>query len=335
MKQISMNRIKILLINLVFTFSLSGQCGQDESVLLESQYDVNTFLSEYCVEYYGHLTIKDDNDGVDNINTLEPLLGLKRVEGVLQISDNSIGNLVGLDSIFRIGSLRLFGNFNIESLGGLNNLQLTTGDLWISGNEMLLNLVGLDKLDEVGGYFITSLNENLHELSGIETLLFCGGVEIRDNQNLINIEGLQNIDAQKIFANPLNIEDVIIFNNPNLSICNNDFVCEVIQIDQLGFKIENNLMDCNSIEDVLNSCISSALKHEERLYIQAYPNPASNELIVDTQDEGNLTMYTMLGNKLLSTILSKGLNRIDISTFPKGVYLVFYNDKYFDEIYKL
>ena len=335
MKQKNMNRIKILMINLVFTFSLSGQCGQGESVLLESQYDVNTFLNQYCTEYYGQLTIKDDNDGVDNIISLEPLLGLKTVEGVLEISDNSIENLAGLDSIFRIGSLLLFGNFNIVNLEGLNNLQLTTGDLWISKNDMLLNLVGLNRLNKVGGTLITSLNDNLQNLNGIETLLSCSSVEIRGNQNLSNIEGLQSIDAQEIYANPLNIEDIRIYNNPNLSICNNAFICEVIQIDQLDFRIENNLMDCNSIEEVYNSCITSALKHEEDYTSRIYPNPASNELIVDIQKEGKLTMYTMLGNKILSTTLSKGLNRIDISTFQKGVYFVFYNDKYFDEIYKL
>lgn len=86
-------------------------------ITLSTQTDINNFQTTYgpCSVVTGNLTIQDDNDGVDNITDLTPLMNLTSVGGSLSIDNNDA----------------------LTSLNGLENLTSVDGNLLISNNDVL------------------------------------------------------------------------------------------------------------------------------------------------------------------------------------------------------
>lgn len=64
-------------------------------------------------------------------------------------------------------------------------------------------------------------------------------------------------------------------------------------------------------------------EEEKSITFSAYPNPATNNLNVQLQTNGNnvqLVLYNVIGEKVLVRTLNDGLNSIDIETLNNGVY---------------
>ena len=81
------------------------------------------------------------------------------------------------------------------------------------------NLQGLDVLTSIGGFVSIIWNNSLTSLTGLEGLTSIGGdLSIHDNYSLPSLIGLENIA-------PGSIENISIFNNPNLSVCNIQTLC--------------------------------------------------------------------------------------------------------------
>jgi hypothetical protein len=57
-----------------------------------------------------------------------------------------------------------------------------------------------------------------------------------------------------------------------------------------------------------------------------YPNPASNEIIIDSRDDENdlknIEIYDMRGEIVSKSITNKGKITLDVKDFPKGIYVV-------------
>ena len=68
----------------------------------------------------------------------------------------------------------------------------------------------------------------------------------------------------------------------------------------------------------------TALPNETKpVTFQVYPNPASDHLYVNLSDgKYNLTIYNALGNVVLAKQVNGGLNTIDLSKLPAGLYIV-------------
>ena len=58
--------------------------------------------------------------------------------------------------------------------------------------------------------------------------------------------------------------------------------------------------------------------------ITAYPIPTTGILYIHSDEKGDGELYNMNGQVLRKLNLQKGENKIDISNFPKGVYLIKY-----------
>ncbi|MDO5614996.1 MAG: zinc-dependent metalloprotease [Cruoricaptor ignavus] len=56
--------------------------------------------------------------------------------------------------------------------------------------------------------------------------------------------------------------------------------------------------------------------------ISVYPNPANNYIYIKLKNNNVLKIYNTSGQLVHSATLSKGENKIDISTFPPGIYLL-------------
>ena len=95
--------IPILSFAMFFTNAAISQCGQGLDLTISTQTQIQNFITNYCEDFKGTLRIIDDRDGVDNIQDLEPLLELTNVDGILEISNNSLTSLNGLNNIESIG----------------------------------------------------------------------------------------------------------------------------------------------------------------------------------------------------------------------------------------
>ncbi|MDO5615359.1 MAG: zinc-dependent metalloprotease [Cruoricaptor ignavus] len=56
--------------------------------------------------------------------------------------------------------------------------------------------------------------------------------------------------------------------------------------------------------------------------ISVYPNPANDYIYIKLKNNDGLKIYNTSGQLVYSAILNKGENKIDISTFPPGIYLL-------------
>lgn len=61
----------------------------------------------------------------------------------------------------------------------------------------------------------------------------------------------------------------------------------------------------------------------EKIAFEMYPNPVDNQLNIELQSSGEkLRIYDLTGRKIHETTLSAGLNRVDVSSFMTGAYMI-------------
>jgi len=118
------------------------------------------------------------------------------------------------------------------------------------------NLNGLSQLKGHRGRDFEIRNTTfLTSLSGLENLTCIKyDMLIGDNDSLSDISALANVDY-------IGIDSLSIYNNPNLSDCSIESVCEYIENNK-PFSIYNNAGDCNNPIEVISGCgasISSCL----------------------------------------------------------------------------
>ena len=150
---------------------------------------------------------------IRNNPALVSLEGMHNIESApngqsIILDGNGITDLTGLRGLKTLGILRIVNSPALQSLNGLSNLTIADIELTISGNPVLANLDGLDGLVSVGGTGIGDLNiinnaalQNINALSG---LAFARRLQILNNMNLVNLDGLENLDSP---LNILRIED--------------------------------------------------------------------------------------------------------------------------------
>ncbi|HWR33599.1 MAG TPA: hypothetical protein VN451_08740, partial [Chitinophagaceae bacterium] len=175
--------------------------------------------------------------------------------------NTGLTNMTGLDSLTSSSNFYIWGNSNLVSLNGLENLTGNiNGGISIWNNNLLTNISALSN--------ITSIND--------------GTLEIHGNNLLSNFTGLGNITTigkrLRIFENPnittLNIlnpslvildsdnEGVEIHDNSQLSLCSFAPLCNYLNNAGTG-DIHDNAPGCNSIAEILatcNACTSNLLK---------------------------------------------------------------------------
>lgn len=322
----------LCIIHLNYSFS---QCGSGLNLTLTSQKEVNEFLLNYCKEFEGHLRIKNNSDSLVKIVDLSPLLGLKSVRGILQISCNSLVNLYGLDSIESVGALQLFSNENLLDISSFRKLNYTYGDLWIAGNKRLKNLAEFSDLINIGGNLTIQNNDSLSNIDALAKLKSTRGIIISRNNLLMNLNGLNNIRPNSIEVNPLDVNEISINNNDILTVCSNLFICEVIKRTDLRITFENNNVNCNSINEISNNCLTSTGEIQENKIISISPNPTFDQLTFELLNPEILYIYDSLGNLTDKISLNSGQHEIDFSTKNQGIYFMNFSNYKVVKIIKL
>lgn len=137
---------------------------------------------------------------------------------------------------------------NITDLAPLNNIVSISGNLSLTFVPTLTSLNGLTSLTSVGGeiYIYQTKFPDLNSLSSLTTPGHT--IWISGNSLLNNISGLKNINLSEGTLTTLVISD-----NPNLAICNYDFMCSYFAGS--GYKyIANNATGCENQTVIATFC---------------------------------------------------------------------------------
>ncbi len=198
----------------------------------------------------GKLEIGYSSIGAPYLNDLQALANLSTIGGDLIIrGTESLSNLEGLENLVEIkGNLSLSENGGIHNLNGLENIETIGGAIGFSGNNQLEDISALIQIDSIHGglYFYNNLSiENLEGLNNLEFIN--GSINITSNEALSDISALYQVSADSI-------DNLTIYNNPLLAVCEIDPVCDFISYLSENAFIYNNAENCNSIEEVILSC---------------------------------------------------------------------------------
>ena len=142
-----------------------------------------------------------------NINNLEGLESLQTVERNFQIYDNDeLVSLEGISNLQQIGydkqpqalnNLLIGRNQKLESIASLENLSghHFKGNIRITSNPLLESLNGLQIINLADGLVEIHNNESLLDLNGLENLTQVERLKISGNENLISITGLESLET--------------------------------------------------------------------------------------------------------------------------------------------
>ena len=225
----------------------------------------------------------------DNFASLTGLQSLICIEGRLQIVSSKIMNCTGLENLVSIGGdFSLIWN-ELKNFDGLISLDSIHGSLSLDGNIFLNSLSGLDSLTFIGGNLGIVGSDSLNNLLGLQNLLSIGGgLYLHANDNLSNLSGLDSI-------NPNSISDLAIFDNPILTTCEIQSVCEYLVNPNGVINIHDNAAGCNSQEEVEEACESvSVNEFQIALECIASPNPfTSTTTLSYTLDKPGNVQFTV------------------------------------------
>jgi len=175
--------------------------------------------------------------------------------------DGSVSNnplltsLNGLQFWTHSSFLVIDNNDALTNLSGLDNLS-RVGDLWIRENDNLINLVGLSSIEVLYENFLLRNNSLLQSLNGFNPGYHFWEVDmfIDNNPSLIDISVMNSWTVTNVDQEYMRLH---IFENQNLSICNNLTTCSMIEMlneFQYLIIINNNNNGCNDIQQIEDSC---------------------------------------------------------------------------------
>jgi len=287
-----------------------------DGIEFTTQAQIDSFQINHpnCTEIEGDVEI---NGG--NITNLNGLSVLTSIGGGLYIGDNSaLTSLIGLDNVVSIGGgLGIENNVLLTGISELDNLTSINGDLMIVDNTALTTLSGLDSVVSIEGGLGISGNDALTTLTGLDNVTSIGGgLWVEANDALTSLMGLDNIDATSI-------SELNILNNPLLSICEVESVCDYLVAPGGTVEIHDNATGCNSQQEVEEACTESVEEINSKDYLSIFPNPAKHKVSISTDDGkevDEVTIYTLTGQQVLQKRHVDGT--IDISHLQPGMYIV-------------
>jgi hypothetical protein len=272
--------------------------------------------------------------------SLEGLENIKWVKSKLHIENTGISDLTGLGSLERIdNSLNLVSNAHLKSLDGLasaleigNGLNIQYNDslkditglemidtlshLSVIGNTQVSTLDGLENLKYIGSALELSDNAKLTDLTALGDLGFIGRwLMISGNDMLTSLHGLDNVDISYI-------ESLYIDQNPMLSGCEVNSICNFLLDASAYVLIEYNDTGCNSIAEVQDRCAYSVGEGAMQGLL-IYPNPAGDVLFIKSPGDFHTydaLIYNYLGQVMIRVPEPDGMIRV--TSLKPGLYML-------------
>ena len=284
---------------------------------------------EGLTDFQGTLEITGNN----NLTSLAGLENLTSAGSLFVNNNNSLINLSGLEDLTSVGyHLSVTSNNSLTNLSGLENLTTLGGVLQIIENDALTGLTSLESLTAVGEHLLITGNDILSGLTGLENLMSIGGnLDVSNNSSLYSLIGLDNIEPNSIW-------NLRIANNPELSTCDVESICDYLAIPGASIEIHDNATGCNSPEEVEEHCLTTVEELETGNGITIIPIPSNDNITLSSPlITGNtqLLIINVSGEKVLERQLTDTETQIDISALPRGAYFVRVHNKKMVEVTKV
>ena len=166
---------------------------------------------------------------------------------------------------------------------------------------------------------------------------------INDLETTYQINTATTIDLKDKVSDVDNLSAAIV---KDLEIIENDDVAEIsindkeeLVINPLKNGTAKIKLSFNSNGKVVsqNITISSAVLGTNDLAksaVNVYPNPVNNVLFIETNEASKAEIFAITGTKMTEKTLQKGKNQLDVSSLPKGVYIIKVNNSTFKVIKK-
>jgi CARDB/PKD-like domain len=164
-----------------------------------------------------------------------------------------ISDLSGMDSVKTVPNFYLWGNPNLTTLHGLEQLQ---GDVYygisISDNQTLTNISALSGITHfTDGTLEIGRLPLITNLTGLGNITNIGkGLRI---ENIPGITTLNFLDSSLVIHNNNNQDSVRIIDNAQLSVCSFPPICNYMAVDGRAL-IDNNAPGCNTIGEIIATC---------------------------------------------------------------------------------
>jgi len=181
----------------------------------------------------------------------------------------------------------------------------------------------LQNLTTIGDEFWIDNNELLIDISPLENLTSIGGqLNIINNSLLTSLNGLNNID-------PNSINNLGIYENPSLSDCSVQNICNYLISPNGTIEIYNNAPGCNDQEEVEEACFNDIEELTTQVFLEISPNPCSGSVnlrfTISDQRFVICDLYEISGVRLKSILNEEKIPgnfemEIELSDLPKGIY---------------
>ncbi|MGI9285987.1 MAG: hypothetical protein ACR2P1_11410 [Pseudomonadales bacterium] len=290
---------------LVQSVSVSAQCPADETqtgdMVLSTQQQVDAIAQNPFTRLVGHLEIS----GAD-IDNLDALICLERVEGLVEIHDNpQLQSADGLRHVRSVaGDLILYSNAALQ-IAGFADLTSVGGGLQYFDNPSLESLVDLANLEHATFLSFYSL-ESLSAITEFERLgELPGGLYIGSNRNLekVRFSALEGVGFHLIIDNHEKLKEIDmgalrhVDSNGTLMIHFNPYL-EQLNLDSLQ-KIEGGLIYTQnaSLERLL---LESVLEIGENVVIEH--NKYLKEVNLSGIQQAGTLLFSVVHHPLLSKL---------------------------------
>ena len=259
----------------------------------------------------------------DRIQNIDQLSNLELVEGYLWfMSLDSLKNLDGLSSLEEVnGNIQLIYNRQLVNIEGMNNLK-RANTLHLAGLPSLLSLTGLENLEEIENTFVISSINNITNLDPLENVIKVGNkLIIASCDNIQDISGLRNINSELMTPSE-NSPNLKISNNPKLSNCSIESVCQIIQNEFLTTEIQENENHCNTEDEILAMCTVNVNEETFSKQIVVYPNPTDGILSFSnlTEEIKDVIVVNTIGERVIVPVNNS--KQLDLNGFANGLYSI-------------
>jgi hypothetical protein len=332
--------------------SLKNLAGLDNLDSIGGSFDIFLNSSLYEIIALGNLRKIGadlrigDGGGNPSLKSLTGMGNLVSIGGNLEVCFNdSLINFEGMESLESIGgSLRLGrkgtgstasgGNLSLINLEGLNNLSSIGGNLEIYFNASLTSLTGLENLASIGGSLLIGGyfglngggNPSLVSLNALENLSSVSGdIGIFSNDLLTSLTGLENIA-------PGSISNLWILENPLLSSCEVQSICDYLVNAQREVVIFSNAPGCNTPEEVKQACDSLPVPEISRsCHLLIHPNPFTEAAMISFELDAPAAIEVVIYDKLGKVVMKFPLQEYHSGAhsvtwqakgMPAGIYLI-------------
>ena len=199
-----------------------------------------------------------------------------------------------------------YGNYHFQNQAQIDSFQTDySGCTDLGGSLYIQDGFG----SEAGEY--TNL-DGLSVITSIDGVLVISG-----SDSLSSLSGLDNVDATSISA-------LYIVNNPFLSECEVESICDYLANPVGEVDISDNASGCNHPNQVQNACETVTIQEKDlEPLFSVYPIPARHYLCVDNRSRhkiDKILIYNTIGQIIFSQDYKGSM--IHISELEKGVYIL-------------